>query len=124
LSVHSCRGDGRGSGELALPLRGLMLSVGLPSMGLCSLPLLMRKPYSEGRPISDYSTAICGGTVIMARVAGAFSICGVVVMGANEALVLRVLREGKPEPPSPLDVMWNSSAEYSIMARRGDGVPL
>jgi hypothetical protein len=31
------------------------------------------------------------------------------------------LGEGRPEPPSPLDVVWNSSMESSIMAHRGDG---
>jgi hypothetical protein len=34
------------------------------------------------------------------------------------------LGEERLEPPSPLDVVWNSSVESSIMARRGDGDPL
>jgi hypothetical protein len=32
--------------------------------------------------------------------------------------------EGKPEPPPPLEAVWNSLVESSIMARRVDGGPL
>jgi hypothetical protein len=35
-----------------------------------------------------------------------------------------LLREGRPEPPPLLEVMWNSSVESSIKVRRGDGGPL
>jgi hypothetical protein len=35
-----------------------------------------------------------------------------------------LLREGRPEPPPPLEVMWNSSVESSIKVCRGDGGPL
>jgi hypothetical protein len=31
------------------------------------------------------------------------------------------MREGMPEPPPLLEVMWNSSVQSSIMAHRGDG---
>jgi hypothetical protein len=36
----------------------------------------------------------------------------------------RLLGEGRLEPPSLLDVIWNSSMESSIMTHRGDGDPL
>jgi hypothetical protein len=35
-----------------------------------------------------------------------------------------LLREGRPEPFSPLDAVRNSSVEFSIMAHHGDGTPL
>jgi hypothetical protein len=35
-----------------------------------------------------------------------------------------LLEDGRPEPPSPRDVVWNSSMESSIMARCRDGDPL
>jgi hypothetical protein len=38
--------------------------------------------------------------------------------------VSRLLGEGRPKLPSPLDVMRNYSIESSIMAHHGDGVPL
>jgi hypothetical protein len=60
----------------------------------------------------------------MARVAGAFSIHGVVAMGAGGAHVPRLLGEGRPKLPSPLDDVRNSSAESSIMAHCRDGIPL
>jgi hypothetical protein len=50
-----------------------------------------------------------GGTVIMAKAAGAFSVLGVVVMGASEALMPRHLGEGRKKLPSPLDAVRNSS---------------
>jgi hypothetical protein len=36
----------------------------------------------------------------------------------------RFLGEGRSGPPSPLDVVWNSSVESSIMAHCKDGDPL
>jgi hypothetical protein len=56
--------------------------------------------------------------------ARAFSIHGVVVMGAGEAPVPCLLGEGSLKPLSPLDAMRNSSVESSIMARHGDEAPL
>jgi hypothetical protein len=41
----------------------------------------------KGRSISGRGATIRGGTVIVARVAGAFSINGVVVMGVGGALM-------------------------------------
>jgi hypothetical protein len=55
---------------------------------------------------------------------GASSYHGRVVTGAGEAPALSLLGEGRSEPPPPLEVVWNSSVEYSIMAYRGDGGPL
>jgi hypothetical protein len=49
---------------------------------------------------------------------------GVVVTGAGRAPMPRLLGEGRLEPPSLLDVIWNSSMESSIMTHRGDGDPL
>jgi hypothetical protein len=46
------------------------------------------------------------------------------VLGAGEAPVLRLLGEGRPKLPSPLDVVRNSSAVSSIMARCGVGAPM
>jgi hypothetical protein len=57
----------------------------------------------------------------MAWVAGAFSSQDVVVMGAGRALVLWLLGVGRPEPPSTLKDVWNSSVVSPIMAYRGDG---
>jgi hypothetical protein len=36
----------------------------------------------------------------------------------------RLLGEGRTEPASPLDAMWNSSVESSMMACHVDDVPL
>jgi hypothetical protein len=47
------------------------------------------------------------------QVVGAFSIQGVVVTGAGGAPVPRLLGEGRPEPPSPLDAVRNSSTNAS-----------
>jgi hypothetical protein len=41
-----------------------------------------------------------------------------------KAPVLCLLGEERLEPPSSLDVIWNSSVESSIMAGRWDGDPL
>jgi hypothetical protein len=60
----------------------------------------------------------------MACVVKAFSIHGVVVVGASEGPVSCLLGEGRLKLPSLLDVVRNSSAESSIMARRGVGAPL
>jgi hypothetical protein len=57
-------------------------------------------------------------------VARVFCIHGVVVMGAGRAPMPRFLGEGRSGPPSPLDVVWNSSVESSIMAHCKDGDPL
>jgi hypothetical protein len=47
-----------------------------------------------------------------------------VVTGAGGAPVSCLLGEGRLEPSSPLDAVWNFSVESSIMVRRGDGDPL
>jgi hypothetical protein len=60
----------------------------------------------------------------VASVTGAFSVQGVVVMGAGGAPVPCLLGEGRTKPPSLLDAMRNFSEKSSIMARCGDGVPL
>jgi hypothetical protein len=57
-------------------------------------------------------------------VAGAFSIHGVVVMGAGGVPVPRLLGEGRLKLPSLLDAMRNSLMESSIMAHHGGGVSL
>jgi hypothetical protein len=46
---------------------------------------------------------------------------GGVVMGAGRAPVLGLLGEGRPEPHPPLEAMWNSSVESSIVVCCGDG---
>jgi hypothetical protein len=60
----------------------------------------------------------------VARAAGAFSIPGVVGTGVSEAPVPCLLGEGRLEHLSPPDVMRNSSAESTIMARHGVDAPL
>jgi hypothetical protein len=47
-----------------------------------------------------------------------------VAVGAGEAPAPCLMREGRSYPPSPSDVVWNSSVESHIMARSGDGGPL
>jgi hypothetical protein len=44
---------------------------------------------------------------------------GVVATGVSRAPVPRLLGEGRPRPPSPLDAVRNSSVESSIMAHCG-----
>jgi hypothetical protein len=66
-----------------------------------------------------HSAAIHVVTITVACVAGAFSIHGVVVAGANETPALHLFGEGRSMLPSPLDVVKNSSAESSIMAHHG-----
>jgi hypothetical protein len=78
----------------------------------------------KGRSVFDCGATIHGGIVIMAWVVGAFSINGVVMTGADRAPVLWLLGTGRPEPPSLLDSLWNSSMESSIMAHHRDGDPL
>jgi hypothetical protein len=58
-------------------------------------------------------------TVIVAYVAGAFSIHSVVVARANDGLVSHLLAEGKPKLPAPLDALRNSSVESSTLAYHG-----
>jgi hypothetical protein len=57
-------------------------------------------------------------------VAGAFSFRVVVVVGVNEAPVLRRLVEGWLKLPSLLDAVRNSSVGSSIMGRCGVDAPL
>jgi hypothetical protein len=59
----------------------------------------------------------------MACVAGAFSIHGVVVAGASEALMLCLLGEGRLMVPSPHDAMRKSLVETSIMAHHRVDAP-
>jgi hypothetical protein len=54
-------------------------------------------------------------------VAGAFPTHGVIVMRAGRAPVLCLLGEGRLEPLSPLEAMWNTLVESSIMTRSRDG---
>jgi hypothetical protein len=56
--------------------------------------------------------------------ARASSYHGGVVTGAGGAPALSLLREGRLEPPTSLEAVWNSSVESSIMAHHGDGGPL
>jgi hypothetical protein len=44
--------------------------------------------------------------------------------GASTAPVPFLQGEGRPEPNSPLEAVWNSLVKSSIMAHRGDGGPL
>jgi hypothetical protein len=60
------------------------------------------------------------GILVVAR---AFFFRVVVVVGVNEAPVLRRLGEGWPMLPYPLDTMRNSSMESSIVTRCGVDVP-
>jgi hypothetical protein len=71
--------------------------------------------------VFGHGTTIHKGNLI---VAGAFSFCVVVVAGANEAHMLRLLGEGWPKLPSPLDAMRYSSMGSSIVARCGVDAPL
>jgi hypothetical protein len=59
----------------------------------------------------------------MACIAGAFSIHGVVVAGASEALMLCLLGEGRLMVPSPHDAMRKSLVETSIMAHHRVDAP-
>jgi hypothetical protein len=69
-----------------------------------------------GRMVSDNGTTIHGGIIVMACVAGVFSILDVVVAGVSEAPVSHYLGEGRPNLPSPPDAVQKSSTESSIMA--------
>jgi hypothetical protein len=44
-----------------------------------------------------------------------------VVTGADGAPTPSLLGEGRPKPPPPLEAMWNSSVESSIMVHHRDG---
>jgi hypothetical protein len=46
------------------------------------------------------------------------------MMGAGIAPAVSFLGEGRPEPPPPLEAMWNSLMESSIMAHHGDDGPM
>jgi hypothetical protein len=74
--------------------------------------------------MSDHGVTARSQTVIMALVTGAFSIHCVIVTGVGRALVSRLLGQGRLEPPSPLDAMWNYSVGSTITARCGDGDPV
>jgi hypothetical protein len=74
--------------------------------------------------VSRRDAAISSGTVIVASMAGALSIHGVVMTGEGEALVSCPLVQGRLKAPSPPNVVNNTSAESTIMAHHGDGVPL
>jgi hypothetical protein len=58
-----------------------------------------------GRLVSVHGITVRGGIVIVACVARAFSIHGVVAAGASEAPILCPLGEARPKLPSPLDAM-------------------
>jgi hypothetical protein len=68
-----------------------------------------------GRGTTDHK-----GNLVMA---GAFSFHVAVVVGENDALMLRRLVEGRPRLPSLLDVVRNSSVE-STVARYEVDTPL
>jgi hypothetical protein len=44
-----------------------------------------------------------------------------VVVGAGGAPVSCLLGDGRLDPPSPPEVVWNSSVRFPIMAHSGDG---
>jgi hypothetical protein len=111
-------------GELVPLLHRLLFGPRLPSTRLLSLPLLMSTPSLNGEPVSGRGAATHGGIVIIVWVARQVSIHGVVLTRAGRAPMPRILGEGRPEPPSLLDVVWNSSVESSFMASHGDGDPL
>jgi hypothetical protein len=48
----------------------------------------------------------------------------VVVTGADGTPVMCLQEEGRPETPTPLEAVLNSSVESSVLARSGDGGPL
>jgi hypothetical protein len=56
--------------------------------------------------------------------AGASSYHGGIVIGVGGAPAPSLLGEGWPEPPPPLEAVWNSSVESSITVHRRDGGPL
>jgi hypothetical protein len=107
-------------GELVSSLHHLLLDVGLPSMGMSSLPLLRSASSLEGvvggqprcqHPWLNHLHILDGRSVLLPQWG-----CD----GSRRSL----LREGRPEPPPPFEAVWNSSVESSIMACRGDGGPL
>jgi hypothetical protein len=90
----------------------------LLSAGLRPLPLLRSAPSLEGvvgvwlwhqRPRWNrcHSQSSCSSH-------------GGVVMGLGRAPVSCLLEEGRSEPPSPLEAVWNSLVESSIMVCRGN----
>jgi hypothetical protein len=112
--VQLDHGSGLLASELALPCCCPLLGGQLPRKGL----LL------KGKLAIGHSATVHGGAVIVTGAARAFSIYGVVVMGAGEVLMLHLLGEGRPKPSSPLDAIRNSLAESYIMAHHGDEAPL
>jgi hypothetical protein len=79
--------------ELALPWCCLMLGSGLPSIGLRLLPPWRARRRSKGRPTSGCSATVHAATIIVAGLVGAFSVHGVVAIGAGEAPMPRLLGE-------------------------------
>jgi hypothetical protein len=53
-----------------------------------------------------------------------FSRYDMVMVGAGEAPMPCLLGEGRSEPPSLPEVVWNSSVEFPIMGHSGDAGPL
>jgi hypothetical protein len=77
-----------------------------------------------GRLISGRNATVYGGTVVVACVAGAFSIHGVFASRVNSALALRLMGEGRSKLPSLHDAMRNYSMVSSIFAHHGVDAPL
>jgi hypothetical protein len=71
----------------------------------------------EGKLVSSRGSVIHGGDLVVACRVGAFSIHGMVVEGASEAPVLRLLGQQRSKLPSLIDAVRNYSVEFSIMAR-------
>jgi hypothetical protein len=80
--------------------------------------------HSKDWQVSSRDTSARSGTIITNSVVGVSSSHGVVVTGASRAPMSCLLGEEWADPPSPLEAVWNSSVESSIIAHRGDGGPL
>jgi hypothetical protein len=101
-----------------------LLSGGLPSTGLHSLPLLMSASLLKGeagiqpwhrRPWWNRHHGMSGQSILHPW-------CGCDGSGRSPRVAPPV--GGEAEAPLPLDTMRNSSGESSIMAHRVDSVPL
>jgi hypothetical protein len=106
-------------GKLALSWHCLLLGGGMLSTGFCLLPSMMSVALLDEEVGFQPWATVHGGTVVVACVARAFSIHSVAAARASWAATLRLLGEGRPNLPSPLDVMRNSSVELLVMAHHG-----
>jgi hypothetical protein len=125
MKAKNLSGSGLLSGKLASHVRCLLLSAGLSSAGLRALPLLTSMLLLRGeagiqpwhrRSWWNYRHVLGGRSVLHPW-------CG--CDGSRRSPHVAPPRRGEARAPSPpLDVVRNSLAESSIIARRGDGVPL